>query len=407
MNKLETDLVHGHYYCNIAQNGNRKVFNSNQYDYIDRSDENNERVLSKNIQNLNVSNLEFCENTGHQSYKIITLEEHNNLVNISKGIVCQNSCLETTNWCWKKEYCIQNGTIFLADDIELCRDHNFWKDVSCTQYDYGSNLDGQTIYTFIHFGLRCNGSTQMCIYPWYLDLRDPDLDPYGRKMQCLDKSDQVFEMKTCPDINHYVQVKRSIFCNGTKLHSRYDHYEGGKNNLKCDNPVQYIAEYGSPSSEELCLYACLTNKYCLQSTCREEFCWNQPIITMSMYDPVENVTIYESVTKTISRSCLLCIKERLKLMNDPHNCWAPVTNQAPTVLHAPIMTTFPAPNLENVSTRIYAAMAIHSVNMARMKTWPLATRSTSRETSSNPMLLTAAPVQCMKIWRSTPPPVME
>ena len=194
VNVLQTELVDGNNYCNITEN-HRKVQNSDEYDNIDRSDENNVVTLRRNNSIINVSRLEFCED------KIITLEEHNKAVNISKGIVCKNSCLKTTNWCWQRDSCIQNDTEFFADDIELCRNSNFWKNVSCTQYDFAWTGDDELVQ-YIHFGLRCNGSVQMCIYPWYVQLVEPDLDPYWRRTQCYDKSDQVFEMKTCPNIHH-------------------------------------------------------------------------------------------------------------------------------------------------------------------------------------------------------------
>ena len=120
VNVLQTELVDGNYYCNITEN-HRKVQNSDEYDNIDRSDENNVVTLRRNNSIINVSLLEFREDTGGQRYKIITLEEHNKAVNISKGIVCKNSCLKTTNWCWQRDSCIQNDTEFFADDIELCR----------------------------------------------------------------------------------------------------------------------------------------------------------------------------------------------------------------------------------------------------------------------------------------------
>ena len=115
---MQTELVDGNYYCNITEN-HRKVQNSDEYDNIDRSDENNVVTLRRNNSIINVSRLEFCEDTGGQRYKIISLEEHNNSVNISKGIICDNSCLETSEWCLERNTCVQNGSQFSIDDDEM------------------------------------------------------------------------------------------------------------------------------------------------------------------------------------------------------------------------------------------------------------------------------------------------
>ena len=138
------------------------------------------------------------------------------------GLQCgegEDNCLWSVDWCRndKRKHC---GT-FWSDDPTLCSNTNFWKNVTCTVYQYGEvETDGK----------RCSGQQQHCYYPWYTWY--DGVPYYGYKQTCDDKSDQVFPLNTkCSDIaRQHLQDHNDRFCNDARV----------KDKEICTSPQQWL-----------------------------------------------------------------------------------------------------------------------------------------------------------------------
>ena len=202
LNLTSTEIVQGHYYCYQNLSG---FVNNGEYDIIDRGDEQNIKLASKH-RKINHYNLEKCNDT------------HNG----SPGVKCGTKCIPSQYWCneGRPSVCPNGENQINTNDPQLCANHTFWRDVSCNVYRQGKVSS---------YGRRCNGSSQQCVYPWYLN-RDGDV---VTQSQCSDKSDQTFAIGgRCPNSSTFIAHHNSHFCNYTENNSSFI----------CTDPLVWVAD---------------------------------------------------------------------------------------------------------------------------------------------------------------------
>ena len=124
------------------------------------------------------------------------------------GVFCGEVCKKSWEWCSSSkddlDTCNIGGSILQTNDVLLCQDNLFWRDVGnagCDRY----YPNGQQYLS----GSRCRGSVQECVYPWYSFNGGNTFSPY--LLSCSDHSDQVMYLgATCPDPSTYLQLHHDI-----------------------------------------------------------------------------------------------------------------------------------------------------------------------------------------------------
>ena len=85
--------------------------------------------------------------------------------------MCGEHCKPNHEWCRKDQFVSTcdtgDGTKIQSYDAELCGEHNFWRDVSCTTSIRAKKASTSDVYKY---GFRCQGTDKHCSYPWYLQV---------------------------------------------------------------------------------------------------------------------------------------------------------------------------------------------------------------------------------------------
>ena len=201
--KLSSKIAMDHYYCYYDGYKNDGI-----YHRIDRSDEDVEEFFAKD--NIFTGELQTCDN--------------------KKGVMCGEVCVNNYRWCQGDESlkmdCVIGDYIVNSQDKKLCSNPIFWRNTSCEVYDGNEAhvLESKSA------PLRCRGTNQHCIRPWY-SKRD-GIPISGYKQNCLDKSDQAFHMDTKCNVTNYIQIHSDLFCLSDDM----------KDKPVCRNPLQWLQE---------------------------------------------------------------------------------------------------------------------------------------------------------------------
>ena len=156
------------------------LINNRQYDTLDRSDENMSNSLENNY--INITQFKKCS-LGKEA-----------------GVTCGKKCIKHGFWCTSdirigrgKSNQVCGDENVSRDDKQLCGNPLVWKNISCSNYNYEGALR--------RYGMRCNGTYQTCVTPWY-NVVDGDEDVTTNTLpSCQDKSDQIFPIgQTCASI---------------------------------------------------------------------------------------------------------------------------------------------------------------------------------------------------------------
>ena len=142
---ITSELVDGHSFC--IQSNDR---NDGGYDAISREDEDNLDIVSTSTISLDYSKLGHCNTSAGD------IDSAGN-----PGIKCGTRCMPSYGWCelGTSDPCDDGIQVFTTNNPGLCRNSTFWREVSCTTH-YSSGIAAM--------GLRCLGTLQGCINPWYL-----------------------------------------------------------------------------------------------------------------------------------------------------------------------------------------------------------------------------------------------
>ena len=137
---VNSDLVDGHSKC-VSTNDH----NDGKYNSVTREDETNLDIVSTSVVTLDYSKLLHCNDSYNNS-----------------GVMCGNKCKIRKHWCKTATYgpCVVGDQSFTTRDPALCRNSTFWSEVSCNRYS--------STRRHVSYGIRCSGSLQHCIYPWYV-----------------------------------------------------------------------------------------------------------------------------------------------------------------------------------------------------------------------------------------------
>ena len=177
---LKSTLVTDHHFC--AGNTNNLINNNGVFDHLDRSDEHS--ILSSMGTSFNVDNTQFP------------------VCGYGK-VMCGSDCKDTHLWCTSRSS--DNGTCGLEainKGSRICGNPLVLGNLSCIDY-YGKD-----------YGMRCSGSNQECIYPWYLSTNNA----FGESV-CSDKSDQKFTIGlTCSQhVKAYIKIHNENFCKNSYI----------------------------------------------------------------------------------------------------------------------------------------------------------------------------------------------
>ena len=275
--------------CYDTGKGNNGVF-----DCLNRNDE--ENVRQETTVNIDFKDLQKC-----QTEDDVEVE----------GLLCGEKCIRTADWCqteWSQP-CKTKNSSFNTASPELCRNHTFWRNISCSKW-----------------GSRCEGAIKQCIFPTYLVP-----DTYKR---CEDKSDQVFrEGNTCNDIAlEHLQNYCDQFCQG-----EYEKFEECQE--PCSDPSSFLSAQTDPYilDPHLCqdscetpgqhCKACSNKKYPLCTKDGVEVCYHpdlwcdgHPLCDGAVDEPVKNGTCRLNLltrSKYYSSIFLLHV-EAIKPQSSPH-----------------------------------------------------------------------------------------
>ena len=188
---LTSPGVQGHHYCSYYT-----WMNTGEYENIDRSDE----------------NITTTRTSTHT--RLAALLQNCTTDYGTPGYYCGNVCMPIYEWCsnWFESLCVEvvgkkNETLsFQSNDPELCSDNLFWQTQGCN-WSWSTGA----------YGIRCNGTIQRCILPWYTQAPGAWFgDRWDEEDQtCEDHSAQVWPLHSaCPNSSHYFHKLKSYFPQG-------------------------------------------------------------------------------------------------------------------------------------------------------------------------------------------------
>ena len=288
--------------CYDTGRGNDGVF-----DCLNRNDE--ENVRPETTVNIDFKDLKKCQTD------FVEVEDQD--VKGDDGLLCGEKCMQFADWCRKKrsQHCKTNNSSFNTASPELCRNHKFWRNISCERI----SQSGSSFLT--SKGVRCNGAIQQCIFPTYISLYYRAPNSYKR---CEDKSDQVFPAnRTCNDIalDHHKSYCDTFCTPGQEYQpdtedKRYNENHDPKCSEKCGDPSSWLSNQTDPYIQDphLCQDSCQTpDRHC--EACSNEkyprcprnnvtvcyhmdlWCDGHPVCDGAEDEPIRNVTCYQKLLK--------------------------------------------------------------------------------------------------------------
>ena len=247
--------------------------NDGEFDCLNRNDE--ENVAQETKDNIDFKDFKKCK-AGYWK---------------DEGLRCGKACIATGDWCQKdkSQPCKTENSSFNTASPELCRNHTFWKNITCNR----DNIKG---------GWRCEGAIQHCIFHTYISFlfnKRGTPDSYRR---CEDKSDQIFRAgSTCNDIAlEHLQNYCDLRC---QRENKED-----ERCQKCSDPSSWLSVQTDPYildpylCQDSCqtpgqhCEACFNKKYrrCTKdgvTVCYHPDLWcdGHPLCDGAVDEPVENV----------------------------------------------------------------------------------------------------------------------
>ena len=184
---FNSPLVINHHFCLQVRTTSKLLLNNQQFDKIDRSDEEKALADSSSL-DIDISEFKICDaNSPYYSESC------------NDGILCGSTCRGNDQWCEKDNVFVdpcetENGIVSNLDE-RICGNPLLWRKVVCT-------------------GIRCRGRNMFCSQPWYTRIED-----LQSQSTCDDKSDQVFYSGlTCRQHSQmYKNYHELKFCSEDKL----------------------------------------------------------------------------------------------------------------------------------------------------------------------------------------------
>ena len=226
--RLNSILAPNHHFCNMV------IRNNLEYDIITRSDEDLPGPIESTSYDIDPDLFSACNDSDN-----------------NPGVMCgESSCLtqqnETYSWCHSSATDSQTCNGVTTRDRRLCGNPLVFSKVPCTKYL--TDGTGRVEY----FGMRCTGTNQECVIPWYT-MSDPTPNNHHTRSCRQDKSDRIFNKTlTCREhLQQHMAFHDEHFCN-SDYWLQFD--------LICTNKTQWLSEV---TKED----ASFSNPHNCQSSC--------------------------------------------------------------------------------------------------------------------------------------------
>ena len=204
-----------HHFC--MGMSDKAIGNNGIFDKIDRSDESLlNSDSSHNIYATNITQFKPCS------------------IGNSTGLTCGTECNPSQYWCMGYGIFLGFSTLCGKENVStgdkgLCGNPLIWKNVSCDQYNSAGVKK--------RYGMRCQGTYQACVTPWY-NVFDGDGGANTITLpSCQDKSDQIFPIgSTCDNLlKEKIAFHDLKFCNNPE-------FAWLKSRTICKNKTQWLEE---------------------------------------------------------------------------------------------------------------------------------------------------------------------